>query len=124
MTVENVASADGTFGGRICDKCVIDERGRCFACTYVELDALVHAHRESWIPSRAATNPVAWHTFLSVRMVMIGQVHAATAANVILGVLFRLSSALSQAAEGELGRWVANRTRQLGFKKFATPASS
>jgi hypothetical protein len=39
----------------------------------------------SWIPNWAAPNPVAWHTFLSVRTVMIGQAHAATAASAIPG---------------------------------------
>lgn len=102
---------------------VIDERGRCcmhLRGTRCPAPNQAHVHRESCIPSRAAPNPVAWHMFLSVRMVMIGQAHAATAANAILGTS-PSSSAGNRVAGGGVGRWVAHRTRQLGFTKLRLP---
>ena len=85
-----------------------------------------HVHRESWIPSRAAPNPVAWHMFLSVRMVMIGQAHAATAANAILGtspVSPRLGIGLPEGALG--GGWLIGQdnwvSRNCDSRSFITP---
>jgi hypothetical protein len=90
--------------GEFCDSSVIDERGRrCMHLLRPRCSASnqAHAHRGSWIPNRAAPNPVAWHTFLSVRRATIGQAHAATAANAIPGTPLRLSSALGSGCRGE-----------------------
>jgi hypothetical protein len=106
MTVENVDWAGGAFGGRICDSSVIDKREVAAACTYfgsmpcVESGAC--APREVGIPNWAAPNPVAWHTFLSVRTVMIGQAHAATAASAIPGTFPSLLGSGS-GCRGEAG---------------------
>jgi hypothetical protein len=52
---------------------------------------------------------------------MIGQAHAATAANAILGTFPSLLGSESGCRRG-VRRWVAHRTRQLGFE-IATPAA-
>jgi hypothetical protein len=72
--------------------------------------------------NRATPIPVAWHRFLSVRVVMIGQAYAATAANAILGTFPSLLGSESGCRRG-VRRWVAHRTRQLGFE-IATAAAS